>query len=165
MAEPNLTRHLRDRPIFLGLILSLVTLCACASMVAAGSFVRFRQGIIYPRARVLSTHQRTALPKILYQQGVMLRTTDDTPLIQAWYVDQFGFGREQIHDGQCSHMYGFEKLLFVERRMTLTICESLRDRAFYVAPTINPDGRAHWFDGPNTMHSSRGGKRPAGPGP
>lgn len=36
----------------------------------------------------------------------------------------------------------------------------LEKRAFYVLPSVNPDGRAHWFDAPNTMHSSRGGKRP-----
>ncbi len=36
----------------------------------------------------------------------------------------------------------------------------LEQRAFYVLPCVNPDGRAHWFDAPNTMHSSRGGKRP-----
>ena len=38
--------------------------------------------------------------------------------------------------------------------------ELLAQRAFYVLPSVNPDGRAHWFDAPNTMHSSRGGKRP-----
>ncbi len=27
-------------------------------------------------------------------------------------------------------------------------------------PTINPDGRAHWFQGPNNTHSSRSGKAP-----
>jgi hypothetical protein len=36
----------------------------------------------------------------------------------------------------------------------------LAQRAFYVLPCVNPDGRAHWFDAPNTMHSSRGGLRP-----
>lgn len=36
----------------------------------------------------------------------------------------------------------------------------LAERAFYVAPSINPDGRARWFDTPGTMHSSRGGSRP-----
>src|SRR6185295_5201462 len=38
--------------------------------------------------------------------------------------------------------------------------ELLEKRAFYVLPSVNPDGRAHWFDAPNTMHSSRSGKRP-----
>ena len=33
-------------------------------------------------------------------------------------------------------------------------------RAFYVVPTVNPDGRAHWFARPNTTHSSRSGKAP-----
>jgi hypothetical protein len=36
----------------------------------------------------------------------------------------------------------------------------LEERTFYVLPSVNPDGRAHWFDAPNTMHSSRGGRRP-----
>ncbi len=37
----------------------------------------------------------------------------------------------------------------------------LIDRAaFYFVPMINPDGRAHWFDDPNTMHDCRGGRRP-----
>jgi hypothetical protein len=36
----------------------------------------------------------------------------------------------------------------------------LAERAFYVLPSANPDGRAHWFDAPNNMHSSRGGRRP-----
>jgi hypothetical protein len=38
--------------------------------------------------------------------------------------------------------------------------ELLAQTTLYVAPTINPDGRARWFDEPGTMHSSRGGSRP-----
>ncbi len=34
------------------------------------------------------------------------------------------------------------------------------ERAFYVVPTVNPDGRAWWFTGPNTTNSSRSGKSP-----
>ncbi len=34
------------------------------------------------------------------------------------------------------------------------------ERAFYIVPTVNPDGRAHWFGGPNTTNSSRSGKSP-----
>ncbi len=34
------------------------------------------------------------------------------------------------------------------------------ERAFYVVPTVNPDGRAWWFNGPNTTNSSRSGKSP-----
>ncbi len=36
----------------------------------------------------------------------------------------------------------------------------LKDRAFYIVPTVNPDGRAWWFNGPNTTHTSRSGKVP-----
>jgi hypothetical protein len=37
----------------------------------------------------------------------------------------------------------------------------LLDRsAFYVLPTVNPDGRAHWFEGAHNAHSSRTGYQP-----
>jgi hypothetical protein len=34
------------------------------------------------------------------------------------------------------------------------------ERAFYILPTVNPDGRAYFFEGLNTMDSSRASKRP-----
>jgi len=33
-------------------------------------------------------------------------------------------------------------------------------RVFYILPSVNPDGRAWWFDAPNPSSSSRGGKVP-----
>ncbi|MCH8805820.1 MAG: peptidase M14 [Planctomycetes bacterium] len=37
----------------------------------------------------------------------------------------------------------------------------LMDRvSFYFVPMVNPDGRAYWFDQPNTASSSRSGKKP-----
>ncbi len=40
------------------------------------------------------------------------------------------------------------------------ISELLDERAFYIIPMVNPDGRAFWFREPNTPHSSRTGHRP-----
>jgi len=40
------------------------------------------------------------------------------------------------------------------------IKELLRDKVFYIAPTINPDSRDYFIYEPNTMHSSRTGRRP-----
>lgn len=34
------------------------------------------------------------------------------------------------------------------------------ERAFYVLPSVNPDGRQHWFETANTSSSSRSGKVP-----
>lgn len=36
----------------------------------------------------------------------------------------------------------------------------VNERTFYIVPTVNPDGRAHWFNAPNTTNSSRSGKFP-----
>jgi hypothetical protein len=38
--------------------------------------------------------------------------------------------------------------------------ELLDERIFYILPMVNPDGRQHWFEAPNTPHSSRSGKQP-----
>ncbi|MEJ2547966.1 MAG: M14 family metallopeptidase [Gemmatimonadota bacterium] len=40
------------------------------------------------------------------------------------------------------------------------IAELLRDRAFYIVPTINPDGRDNFLFEPNTPHSPRSGVAP-----
>ncbi|MBC7834276.1 MAG: peptidase M14 [Phycisphaerales bacterium] len=36
----------------------------------------------------------------------------------------------------------------------------LKDYSFYLLVCVNPDGRAHWFDGPNNSSSSRHNARP-----
>ncbi len=40
------------------------------------------------------------------------------------------------------------------------LTKAVDERAFYVIPSVNPDGRAHWFDDLNTSSSSRSGKEP-----
>lgn len=40
------------------------------------------------------------------------------------------------------------------------IQDLLKDKIFYIAPTINPDSRDYFIYEPNTMHSSRSGRRP-----
>ncbi len=40
------------------------------------------------------------------------------------------------------------------------ITQLLDQKVFYLIPTINPDGRDHWFHEANTPHSSRTGKKP-----
>ncbi len=51
--------------------------------------------------------------------------------------------------------------LLLERHGELPELTELLDRnVFYILPTVNPDGRQHWFDDPNTSSSSRSGVAP-----
>ncbi|MFO0954826.1 MAG: M14 family metallopeptidase [Isosphaeraceae bacterium] len=75
----------------------------------------------------------------------------------AMYVDG------NIHGNE---IQGAEATLYLvwyllENRERVPALKALTDeRAFYVVPTINPDGRAFWFNAPNTTNSSRSGKSP-----
>ena len=40
------------------------------------------------------------------------------------------------------------------------ITELVDQRVFYIAPSVNPDGRDYWFQAANTSHSSRSGISP-----
>jgi hypothetical protein len=51
--------------------------------------------------------------------------------------------------------------LLTERHGELSEITELVDRSvFYILPTVNPDGRQHWFEKPNTSSSSRSGVAP-----
>ncbi len=75
----------------------------------------------------------------------------------AFWCDGNIHGNEVQAGEACLYMIWW----LTENRASLPrVAKLLKERAFYVLPSLNPDGRAHWFDAPNTMHSSRGGKRP-----
>ena len=40
------------------------------------------------------------------------------------------------------------------------VTELVNERVFYIVPVVNPDGRAWWFDMPNTSSTSRSGLKP-----
>ena len=75
----------------------------------------------------------------------------------AMYVDG------NIHGNE---IQGAEAALYLawylaENRDRVESLKKLTDeRAFYIVPTVNPDGRAFWFNAANTTHSSRSGKSP-----
>ena len=83
--------------------------------------------------------------------------TGDDRTKPAMYVDGNIHGNEIQGGEACLYLiwYLAENRGRVESLRTLT-----DERAFYVVPTVNPDGRAYWFNGPNTTNSSRGGKSP-----
>lgn len=82
-------------------------------------------------------------------------TGPDTSKTALW-VDGNIHGNEVQGAETCLYMVWW----LCENRALPRVAELLRERTFYVAPTINPDGRARWLDVAGTMHSSRGGSRP-----
>jgi hypothetical protein len=96
------------------------------------AFYRMQESTIYPQATVLSSHRLSALPHLLFQQQLSLRSQDETPQVYAWYARNFGIGPEQMATGQCSHMGASQSFLFLERRLSLTVCDSRNGRLIYI---------------------------------
>ena len=75
----------------------------------------------------------------------------------AMYVDGNIHGNEIQGAEACLYLVWY---LAENRARIPGLAELTAERAFYVVPTVNPDGRAFWFNAPNTTHSSRSGKSP-----
>ena len=84
------------------------------------------------------------------------RTGPDTSK-PAMYIDA------NIHGNE---VQGSETVLYTIWYLTKSygkidkLTDLMDNNAFYFVPMVNPDGRAYWFDKPNTAHSSRGGVKP-----
>lgn len=75
----------------------------------------------------------------------------------AFYCDGNIHGNEVQAGEACLYLIWYLAENYDRLEMVRKIVD---ERAFYVVPTVNPDGRAWWFNGPNTTSSSRSGKRP-----
>ncbi|WZP00830.1 M14 family metallopeptidase [Isosphaeraceae bacterium EP7] len=75
----------------------------------------------------------------------------------AMYVDGNVHGNEVQAAEACLYLAWY---LAENRGRVEELRRIVDERAFYIVPTVNPDGRAYWFGGPNTTHSSRSGKTP-----
>lgn len=84
------------------------------------------------------------------------RTGPDTAK-PAMYVDGNIHGNEVQGSEACLYLVWY---LVENHGRVEKVTRLLDERSFYVLPTVNPDGRAHWFNNPNTTHSSRSGKSP-----
>lgn len=75
----------------------------------------------------------------------------------AMWVDGNVHGNEVQGSDACLYLawYLLENYGKVDR-----ITELVDRVSFYILPTVNPDGRAWWFNAPNTASSSRSGKSP-----
>ncbi len=70
-------------------------------------------------------------------------------------------GNIHANELQGSEIAMYTAWYLVENANTVTfIRDLLKDKVFYIAPTINPDSREYFIYEPNTMHSSRTGRRP-----
>ncbi len=75
----------------------------------------------------------------------------------AMYIDANVHGNEVQGAEVCLYTISY---LMRNNGHIAKITELVDTRVFYILPSVNPDGRSHWFDNPNTSSSSRTGKKP-----
>jgi len=111
----------------------------------------------YPRFLLLHSIGKSVESRDLWLMTVRNPDTGPEEKKAAMYVDANIHGNEVQGTEVCLYtiwylMENYERLKKVR--------ELVDQRVFYILPMVNPDGRAYWFDAPNTPHSSRGGKKP-----
>ncbi len=75
----------------------------------------------------------------------------------AMYIHGNIHGNEIQGAEGCLYTIGY---LMENYRKIDKITELVDHRVFYIAPCVNPDGRAYWFNFPNNANSSRSGQKP-----
>jgi len=75
----------------------------------------------------------------------------------AMYIDANVHGNEVQGGEVCLYTIQF---LMENYGKNKKITDLVDTKVFYILPTVNPDGRAWWFDHPNTMSSSRSIQKP-----
>ena len=70
----------------------------------------------------------------------------------AMYIDANVHGNEVQGAEVCLYTISF---LMKNYGHIEKITKLVDTRTFYIVPSVNPDGRSHWFDNPNTSSTSR----------
>ncbi len=118
----------------------------CTDLVAA-----------YPELLTMETIGKSVQGRDMVALTLNVASTGPADSKPAMYIDA------NIHGNE---VQGSEAVLYSIWYLTKSygkvpqLTELMNRTSFYFVPMINPDGRAYWFDAPNTMHSSRSGQKP-----
>ena len=111
----------------------------------------------YPGLTTLESIGKSTEGRDMWLLTVCNRATGEAHEKPAMWVDANVHGNEVQGAEACLYLAWY----LLENHGTVpAITELLERKAFYILPTVNPDGRAHWFQELNTASSSRSGKQP-----
>ncbi|HZN56965.1 MAG TPA: M14 family metallopeptidase, partial [Planctomycetota bacterium] len=110
----------------------------------------------YPKFLSLTSIGKSIEGRDLWVMRILQPETGPEASKAAMYIDANIHGNEVQGTEVC--LYTISYLMENYSRLP-RVRELVDERVFYVLPMVNPDGRAWWFTGPNTQHSSRSGKQ------
>ncbi len=111
----------------------------------------------YPDLLTLKSIGKSVQGRDMWLMTINNPETGDDRDKPAIYIDANVHGNEVQGTETCLYtIWYLTKNYGVVKKIT----ELVDQRAFYILPMVNPDGRAYWFDEPNTPHSSRTGQSP-----
>ena len=120
-----------------------------------GIMARFQQA--WPRYVTMSSIGRSYEGREMWILTVNDPDTGPARSKPAFWVDANVHGNEVQGAEACLYLVSF---LMENRGEVARVDDILSRVAFYVLPTVNPDGRAAWFREPNTASSQRAPRKP-----
>jgi hypothetical protein len=111
----------------------------------------------HPDLATLSVVGRTYEGREIWCLEVTARSVGDPARKPAMYID----GNIHGNEAQAAEVVAYTAWLLCEQYGRVEkITNLLNERAFYLIPSINPDGRDYWLRTAQNPHFSRGGKVP-----
>jgi hypothetical protein len=123
--------------VWVGLGLFLLLLVGIAGISIAIFLRQDRQSLQYPGAVPLSNHVMRSFPTTIAREDISYRSHDDFPTVTHWYAKKMDNSWEFAASGGCSHVSGNDDFLFIERSLTVTVCETPNGRMIFVRRTTS----------------------------
>ncbi len=111
----------------------------------------------YPKFLTLNSVGKSYQGREIWEMTVNNPDTGPDLSKPAMYIEANVHGNEVQGGEVCLYTIQFLMENYGKNKKITRLVDT---RAFYILPTVNPDGRAWWFEHPNTMHSSRSIQRP-----
>jgi hypothetical protein len=100
--------------------------------------IQDREAARYPGSEKITNHDVIRVfPNFFYRQDASFKSQDDFTSVFNWYSTGFHLGPEKTAQSGCSHMYNTEIMYFVQRIISVTVCNTSSGRMMFVQRTLS----------------------------
>jgi hypothetical protein len=129
---------LQPKLIWAGIALAALSIAIVFFGLLSIMIVQDREAAWYPGSEKITNHDVIRIfPNFFYRQDSSYKSQDDFTSVFNWYSGGFHLGPEKTAQGGCSLMYNTEDIYFIQRVISVTVCNTTSGRMVFVQRTLS----------------------------